>query len=617
MSDRNILMRLLSAIWRGANGLRKVLHLVLLLVIFLVFFGAISGAPPLLPQKAALLIQPTGVLVEQLQGDPYERALAELLGESQPQTLVQDVVDALDYARTDDRIKAVHLELSRFGGGGLSKLQRIGDAIDRFRESGKPIIASADFYLQQGYYLAAHADELYMHPEGVLFLQGFGSYLNYFKDAIDLLRIDWNIFRVGTHKAAVEPYMRMDMSPEDRESRLNLVEQLWLMYQEDVVAARGLPETAIGDFAAGMTERVSASGGDIAGAALGSDLIDALLSRGELRSKLIDIVGEDSEDKSMYASVSMSEYLDSMELMHGDKAKKQNVAIVVASGEILNGAQPPGVIGGDSTAELLRRARTDDTVKAVVLRVDSPGGSKFASEVIANEVLALRAAGKPVVASMSSVAASGGYWISAVADRIVANESTITGSIGIFGMIPTFQRTLATVGVATDGVGTTPLAGQFRPDREMSEQAKQLVQMLIEDGYDDFVTKVSIEREMQKDVVDSIGQGQVWTGADAHKNGLIDQLGGYDDAITLAAELAELQEGQFGQKAVEPRLTPTQQMVLDLLTIVKRVGIDPSGLVRAPAPLEVFANQLQKLLAKATRFNDPMGLYTHCLCEIE
>jgi protease-4 len=608
---------MLSALWRGANGVRKVLHLVLLLVIFLVFFGAMSGAPPLLPQKAALLIQPTGVLVEQLQGDPYERALAELLGESQPQTRVQDIIDALEYARTDDRIKAVHLELSQLAGGGLNKLQRIGDAIDAFQESGKPVIASADFYLQQGYYLAAHADELYMHPEGVLFLQGFGSYQNYFRDAIELLRIDWNIFRVGTHKSAVEPYIRMDMSPEDRDSRSSLIEQLWGMYKEDVVAARNLPEESIAEFVVNLTDRVAAAGGGVAEAARDSNLIDDMLTRGELRAKLIGLAGEDSEDETTYASVAMREYLDSMRLLHGDKPRETNIAIVVAAGEILNGIQPPGTIGGDSTAELLRRARSDESVKAVVLIVDSPGGSKFASEVIASEILALRAAGKPVVASMSSVAASGGYWISAVADRIVANESTITGSIGIFGMIPTFQRSLAAIGVATDGVGTTPWSGEFRPDREMSAPAKELVQMLIEDGYRDFVSKVAAERGMQEDVVDSIGQGQVWTGADAEKNGLVDQLGGFDTAMAVAAELAGLEEGTYGRKTIKPRLTPTQQMLVDLLTTVKRAGIDPSGFVMAPAPVEVFANQLQKLLSRATRFNDPMGVYTHCLCEIE
>ncbi len=617
MTDRNIVLRFLSAMWRGADGLRKVLHLVLLLAIFLVFVGAMSGAPPLLPQKAALLLQPTGILVEQLQGDPFERAVAELVGEAQTQTRAQDMVDALEHASTDDRIAAVHLELSQFAGGGLSKLQRIGDAIEKFRESGKPVIASADFYLQQGYYLAAHADELYMHPEGILFLQGYGSYRNYFKDAIDLLRIDWNIFRVGTHKSAVEPYTRMDMSREDKASRSDLVEQLWQMYRQDVASARELPEETINDFAQNIDEHIAAAAGDVAAAAGDGGLIDAMLTRGELRSRLKELVGEDADDKSLYSSVSMGEYLDSVRLLHGDKPGAENVAIVVAAGEILNGEQPPGTIGGDSTAGLLRQALNDDSVKAVVLRVDSPGGSKFASEVIANEILALRAAGKPVVASMSSVAASGGYWISAVADRIVANPSTITGSIGIYGMIPTFQRTLATVGVATDGVGTTPFSGQFRPDRALSDQAKRLVQLIIEDGYEDFVSKVAAQRGMERDAVDRIGQGQVWTGADALENGLVDELGGLDEAVRAAAALADLEEGDYGRKEVKPKLTPAQQMMLDLLTVVKGLGLDPAGFVGSPTPIELFGDQLQRLLASASRFNDPQGAYTHCLCEIQ
>ncbi|MGI9238467.1 MAG: S49 family peptidase, partial [Woeseiaceae bacterium] len=242
MSNRNVLVRFFGALWHGANGLRKVLHLLLLLFVFAVFIGAVSGGtPPLLPQKAALLIKPSGVLVEQLAGNPYDRALAELLGEVQTQTLVQDIVDALDHARTDERIAAVHLELSALGAGGLNKLQRVADAIDAFRESGKPVVASADIFAQPGYYLAAHADELYMHPEGIVFLQGYGGYRNYYRDAIEHLRIDWNVFRVGTHKSFVEPYTRMDMSPEDRASRTNLITQFWTMYREDVVAARGLP----------------------------------------------------------------------------------------------------------------------------------------------------------------------------------------------------------------------------------------------------------------------------------------------------------------------------------------------------------------------------------------
>jgi len=616
MSERNIFVRLISALWRGANGLRKVLHLLLLLIVFAVFFGAISGGtPPLLPQKAALVIQPSGVLVEQLAGNPYDRAVAELLGEVQAQTLVQDVVDALEHARDDDRITAVHLELSALGGGGLNKLRRVGEAIDSFRESGKPVIASADIFVQAGYYLAAHSDELYMHPQGLVLLQGYGGYRNYYRDVIDKLRIDWNVFRVGTHKSYVEPYTRMDMSPEDRASTVNLISQFWTMYQDDVVAARGLPEGAIDNYAQGMVAKGASVNGDLAVAARDSGLVDKLLGRTELRDKLKEYAGEDSDDETLYASVGMNEYLDQMRLLHGEKPKKQNVAIVVAAGEILDGMQPPGTVGGDSTADLLRKALTDKSVKAVVLRVDSPGGSVFASEVIAQQVQALQQAGKPVVASMGSVAASGGYWISVVADRVLASPSTVTGSIGVFGMIPTFQRTMDIVGIATDGVATTPWAG-VRPDRALPEQARQLIQMLIENVYDDFISNVAEQRGMEKRAVDAVGQGQVWTGVDALENGLVDQLGGLDDAVSIAAELAGLEEGDFGRKDIEIKLSPTEQMIVDLLTIAKHGGLDPASFVSAPAPMMIFANQLQEILAGITRFNDPRGVYSHCFCDI-
>jgi protease-4 len=616
MSDRNIFVRLLSSLWRGVNGLRKVLHLVLLLFIFLVFFGALSGTPPLLPQKAALVIQPSGALVEQLEGDPYDRALTELVGETPRQTLVRDIIDALEFARTDDRITAVHLELSGLRSAGLAKLQRVAAAIDAFKASGKPVVASADVFTQQAYYLAAHADELYLHPEGLVYLQGYGTYRNYYKDAIDLLRIDWNVFKVGTHKSAVEPFTRMDMSPEDRESRKRLIEQFWTTYQQDVVAARGLPEGAVDDFAQNMVERVASANGDMASAARDNGLVDELLSRAGLRDVLKEYAGEDKDDESLYSSVSLREYLGQMRLLHGPKPESENVAIVVAVGEILDGTQPPGTVGGDSTASLLRQALNDDSVKAVVLRVDSPGGSVFASEVIAQEIEVLQAAGKPVVASMGSVAASGGYWISVVADRIIASPATVTGSIGVFGMIPTFQRTLEAVGVATDGVATSPWAAALRPDLEMSEHTKRLVQMIIENVYDDFLSGVAEHRGMDKQAVDRIGQGQVWTGFDALDNGLVDELGGINDAIAVAAELADIEEGSYGQKRIEPELSPTEQMILDLLTVVKRIGIDPVGFVSAPTPIETFANQLQKMLAGVTRFNDPKGAYSHCLCEI-
>ena len=616
MSDRNLFVRLMSSLWRGINGLRKVLHLLLLLFIFAVFVGAVSGGPPLLSKKAALVIKPSGALVEQLAGDPYERALGELLGEAPAQTLVKDIVDALEFARTDDRITVVHLDLSGLGSGGLTKLQSVAAAIDSFKESGKPVIASADGFAQQGYYLAAHADELYMHPEGIVFLQGYGGYRNYYKDAIDHLRIDWNVFRVGTHKSFVEPFTRMDMSPEDRESRTRLINQFWSMYRQDVVAARGLPEGAIDDYAQNMVEHVASANGDIAVAARDNGLVDDLLGRAALRERIKEYAGADSDDETMYSSVALSEYLGQMRLLHGPKPEAENVAVVVAVGEILDGKQPPGSVGGDSTAALLREALGDESVKAVVLRVDSPGGSVFASEVIAQEVQSLQEAGKPVVASMGSVAASGGYWISVGADKVLASPATVTGSIGVFGMVPTFQRSLEVVGVATDGVATTPWSA-VRPDLELPEKAKQLIQMVVENIYDDFISNVAEYRGMDKHAVDSVGQGQVWTGVDALENGLVDELGWLDDAVEIAAELAGLAEQEYGRKSIEPKLSPTEQMILDMLTVAKSVGIDPASFVAAPTPIAVFANRLQAMLAAVTKFNDPKDVYSHCFCEID
>ena len=618
MSKGNFLVRFFSAIWRGADGLRKVLHLLLLLLIFMVFIGVMSGeAPQILPDRAALVIQPAGALVEQLDGDPYDRALAELMGDAQPQTLVQNVLDALEHATNDDRVAAVHLELSGLSGAGLDKLRRVADAIQAFRDSGKPVIASADYYTQNAYYLAAHADEVYLNPNGFVFIQGYGSYRTYYKDAIDLLRIDWNLFRVGTHKTAFEPYERMDMSPEDSESRGRLLNQLWDAYQDAIVTARGLPENAIDDFADNLVAQAESAGGDPAIAARDRRLVDELLDRTELREVMIGHVGPDKDDESTYSSVSMRAYLSQMSLRGGDKANSQNVAVVVAKGAILDGDQPSGTIGGDSTAALLKRALDDESVKAVVLRVDSGGGSAFASDVIADEVLALREAGKPVVASMSSVAASGGYWISMHADQIFATPTTITGSIGVLGMFPTFQRSLAAIGVRTDGVGTTPWSGQLRPDREMSEDARRLIQMFINDTYNDFVNGVAEGRDLEPDYVDQIGQGQVWSGEEAFANGLVDVLGDLDDAIIAAAELAGMAEGEYGQILVERKMSPTEQLILDLLTSFNMVGIDPAAVARKPEPIEVFVNHLQALLAEVAQFNDPKGIYSHCFCDIQ
>jgi protease-4 len=409
----------------------------------------------------------------------------------------------------------------------------------------------------------------------------------------------------------------MDMSPEDRESRTRLVGQFWTMYQDDVEAARGLTKGTIDEFAQNLVAHAAAAGGNIAEAARDAGLVDELLGRNDLRDVLKGYAGEDSSDSTQYASVHSQDYLRNMRLLHGNEVRDENVAVVMAVGTILNGSQSSGSIGGDSTAALLRQALSDDSVKAVVLRVDSPGGSVFASEVIADEIQALQAAGKPVIASMGSVAASGGYWISVATDKIIASPATVTGSIGVFGMFPTFQRTLAAIGVTTDGVGTTPWVGQLRPDREMSDAAKELFQLVINNTYDEFITGVADRRAMNKDDVDKVAQGQVWTGTEALEFGLVDELGTFEDAIQLAAETAGLEEGNYGQMLIETGLSPTEQMVLDFLALSKSIGVDMSQLIREPGVLETFAGNLQRLLTGLSRFNDPKGIYSHCFCEID
>jgi protease-4 len=616
MSIGKAVKTFLSTTWAAIDGLRKVLHLLLMLFIFAIFLGALSSTAPLLPAKSALLISPIGSLVEELEGDPYDRAIAEFLGESIPQTLVQDVIEGLRYARDDQRITGVVLDLGGLQGSGLSQLQRVGDAIDDFRESGKPVVAVADFYNHGAYYLASRADEIYMHPDGAVLLSGFGAYRNYYKAAIDKLKIDWNVFRVGTHKSAVEPYMRDDMSDESRESTARLVDRLWAGYQGDIVRARGLQPESLDFMLDNFVSELDSVNGDLAELALKFDFIDELLPRDEFNERVMEFAGTNPEDDGEFHSTGLDAYVSTMRLTKSESGE-ENVAIIVAAGEIMNGSQPPGTIGGDSTAELLRQARLDDSVKAVVLRVDSPGGSAFASEVILDEIVRLREDDKPVVASMSSVAASGGYWISMAADRIVASDITITGSIGIFGMLPTFQRSLSALGIHTDGVGTSIWSGQFRPDRELSDDAKAVFQLVINRGYDDFISKVAKYRGLDKSDVDSIAQGQVWTGEEALDLGLVDEIGGLDDAVALAAELADLEDGEYGRKYIQNELTPTEQLALEFLGSVSAIGLDAGRFVDRQSALQNLARVFEAALQPLTSFDDPKGIYSHCLCKIQ
>jgi len=617
MNHRSSFAKIFSVLWSGIDGVRKVLHLLILLFIFITVINALSSQAPLLPSQAALVIRPVGNLVDQLAGNPYDRAIQELLGEENPQTLVQDVIDGLEYAKDDTRITAVVLDLSAMPGGGLSKLQRIANAIDDFKSSGKPVIAAADYYGQGAYYLAAHADEVYMHPDGLFLLRGFGIYINYYKGILDKLKVDWNVFKVGTHKSAPEPFTRDSMSDENRESMGNLLNQLWDLYKEDVMAARELEDTTIDDLMNNLVEYTETMNGDLAQLALDFGFVDGLLTRSELRDRIIEASGTAVDKQGSYPAADLDDYLDQMRIMKRDTAAEANIAVVVAAGNILNGSQPPGTIGGDSTAGLLRRAKRDDSVKAVVLRVDSGGGSAFASEVIRNEIEALKAAGKPVVVSMSSVAASGGYWISMAADRIFASEYTITGSIGIFGMFPTYQRSLDAIGITTDGVGTTFWAGEMRPDREMTDESRTMFQLLINKGYDDFISKVAMHRGIGVEQVDSIAQGQVWTGNEAFERGLIDEIGDMDAAIASAAELADLEDGGYGMKYFDKELTPGEQLALEFLGGVKWLGLSSAIPGSQRSSLERVANLLEDTISPLLRLNDPKGVYAHCFCVFE
>ena len=616
MSIRSSLSRLFRFLWSGVDGLRKILHLMVLLFIFSIIVSALASSSVVIPQSGALVIQPAGNIVEQLAGDPFDRALQELMGDGPPQTLMKDIVDGLEFAKDDERISAVVLDLSAMPGGGLSKLKRISSAIEDFKQSGKPVIATADYYGQGSYYLAAHADTVYMHPDGALVLSGFGSYRNFYKTAIDKLKIDWNIFRVGTYKSAVEPFMRDDLSVESEAALLAVLDQLWVQYMSDVEAARSLDSGVIQDVLENLIAHVEATNGDLAQLALEQGFVDGLVTRAELQQLIIDVAGK-TEDDDSYTGTALGDYLPQMRMLQGDTVEEKNVAVIVAAGEILNGSQAPGLIGGDSTANLLKQARNDDAVSAVVFRVDSPGGSAFASELILNEVQALQEAGKPVVVSMSSLAASGGYWVSMAADSIFATPYTITGSIGIFGMFPTIERSLDTIGVSTDGIGTTPWAGELRPDREMSADTRTLFQMFINEGYDDFISGVAMHRGMEKEVVDSIAQGRIWTGSDALKNGLIDGIGDIDEAIVEAAKLADLESDSYGIKYFAQELGPGEQLALDLMSGTGKLGLDVGVFSRKRSSLERLADVVEAKLSPLVRFNDPKGIYAHCMCDFQ
>ena len=615
------LLGFLRGLWHGLAVLRRVLHLLLLLGLLALLLIGLRSSIPRLPDQGALVIRPSGDLVEQLSGAPLERALNEAQGQGAPQTLLWDLTHAIRSAAGDERIQALLIDTDDMGNAGQAKLEELAAAIAEFRRSGKKVIARGNYFLQPQYYLAAQADELYLDPFGFVLLPGYDRYRMYFKDALDKLAVDVHLIRAGKYKSAEEPFVRHDMSPEDRQESGAYLQALWSGFRTSLGAARHLDPGVFDSYTNNYAAAVRAAGGDTAAVASAAGLVTGLRTAAQVEQRMIELVGADSgASKHEFRAVVLDDYLRVLhteERLHG--ATKRAVGVVVASGEILDGAQPSGTVGGTSTAALLRQAREDDDIKAVVLRIDSPGGSVFASEQIYREVQALRAAGKPVVASMGDVAASGGYYIAAPADEIYASANTITGSVGVFATIPTFDRTLAKLGVQVDGVGTTALSGVLRLDRPLKPETEQLLQASVDHTYAQFVQRVAAGRHLTAAAVNDIAQGRVWAGADALRQGLVDHLGGYRDAIRAAATRARLPKG-YEVRLIEPELSMTEQLLLNMRGALARVaGLAgwrlgsssawlPAGLAPALPPLERELQRWQRLAAV------PNHTLAYCLC---
>jgi protease-4 len=605
---------LFRVLWRALDGLRKVMHLIVLLVLFIGVMALVSPKIPIVPQSAALVIAPQGALVEQLSGDPLQRAVAEAYGTGRAETLVRDLIDAIEAAKKDSRIKALVLDLGSMSGGGIAKLEELANAVRDFRATGKRVVALGEGYDQSQYYLAANADDVFLDPEGFVFIEGYGYYRTFLKGAIDKLAVDVNIFRAGKFKSYTDQYSRSDMADSEKEASIAWLTALWSQYQTSVTNARGIDAGAIDAYVNELAPAARAAKGDLAQIALERGLVTELKSRHEVVEYLKTLVGEDQRDHG-YEGIAYADYLSSVRAAHALEIEGDHLAVVVASGEILDGEQPPGTIGSDSAVRLLRQARYDDSIKGVVLRIDSPGGSMLASEVIRREIDALRKSGKPVVASMSSLAASGGYYIAMDADEIWASPATLTGSIGVFAVYPTFQRTLEKLGVTTDGIGTTPLAGALTLERTLKEEPREILQLSVEHAYSSFVGHVATAREKSFGEIDEIAQGRVWAGVDAQRIGLVDHLGSYKQALDAAAQRAGLPE-DYKVEYIEPPLGWRQALARDAQVLAARftAALVPKDQLLMSA--RKLFSPVESELVRLARFSDPAQVYYYCPCSV-
>ncbi|EDI7681224.1 signal peptide peptidase SppA [Salmonella enterica] len=597
--------------WRVLNFIREMV--LNLFFIFLVLVGVGiwmqigNGSNSEQTARGALLLDISGVIVDKPSTNHRLGALGrQLFGASSDrlqENSLFDIVNAIRQAKDDRNITGIVLDLKNFTGADQPSMRYIGKALREFRDSGKPVFAVGENYSQGQYYLASFANKIWLSPQGQVDLHGFATNGLYYKTLLDKLKISTHVFRVGTYKSAVEPFIRDDMSPAAREADSRWIGELWQNYLHTVSANRQISPQQLFPGAQAIIDGLTSVGGDTAKYALDHKLVDALASSADVEKALTKQFGW-SKTENNYRAISYYDYSLKTPADTGG-----TIAVIFANGAIMDGEETPGNVGGDTTASQIRDARLDPKVKAIVLRVNSPGGSVNASEVIRAELAAARAAGKPVVVSMGGMAASGGYWISTPANYIVASPSTLTGSIGIFGVINTVENSLSSIGVHSDGVSTSPLA-DISMTKALSPEVQQMMQLSIEYGYKRFITLVADARKRTPEQIDKIAQGHVWTGEDAKANGLVDSLGDFDDAVAKAAELAKLKQWHLDYYQDEPTVL---DMVMDSMTGSVRAMLPEAIQAMLPAPLVSAANTVKAEGDKLAAFNDPQNRYAFCL----
>lgn len=607
---RGPLRRFFSGLGRLATWLRITLSNIIFFVLLVIIVLALIPEKPLqLPEEFALRLAPQGMLVDEYSYVDPMNMLLQGTENQQPETRVRDLVKAIDSAGQDARVTALVMELDELEGGGISKLEEIGAALKRFKATEKPLLAVGNNFSQTQYYLASYADEIALHDMGMVLITGFERYQHYFKQALDKLAVNVHVFRAGKYKDFVEPFTRTNMSDESREHIGQWLNQLWGVYASRVEELRGLPSGALNDHINSLGQDLKETEGDSAQLALDSGLVDHLMGHRERTQYLIERFGKHPQVAG-YKGVNQSAYLADLSLRERQEPNK--IALLVASGTILEGHHPEGTIGSQTILEQLEQVRQDDNIKALVVRIDSGGGSAFASEVIRSELAALRDSGLPVFISMGSVAASGGYWMAAGADQIWATPTTLTGSIGVFGIIPTFEDSLDKLGINTDGLGTTQLAGAGRIDRPLDPAAKQFIQRNVDNIYQRFIKLVAEARNMDPAEVDRVAQGRVWSAATARELGLVDQLGYLNDVIHAAAGQAKLEN--YTVQLIERQRSPFEQLVRQLQRNQVAAFL-PEGLAMGwwSTDLERQLSPLVRPLKAFTEMNDPNSIYARCL----